>query len=89
MVDPRRSLPDVCVAVLTARFAAVDGIGVPCCFVTPIIKPFGQIVFNILEHASVRWFAIGVEKPEISSSPCPLFLLSCQIAALSGFGVPR
>jgi hypothetical protein len=24
--------------------------------VTPIIKPFGKIVGNILEHASVRWF---------------------------------
>jgi hypothetical protein len=56
MVDPRRSLPDVCVAVLAASFAAADGIGVPRCFVTPIIKPFGQIVANILEHASVRWF---------------------------------
>ena len=55
MVDPWQSLPVVCVAVLAVSFAAVDGIGVRC-FVTPIIKPFGQIVFNILEHVSVRWF---------------------------------
>jgi hypothetical protein len=56
MVDPRRSLPDVCVAVLATSFAAADGIGVPRRFMTPIIKPFGKIVANILEHASVRWF---------------------------------
>jgi hypothetical protein len=48
MVDPRRGLPVECVAVLAVSFAAVDGISVPRCFVTPIIKPFGQVVFKIL-----------------------------------------
>jgi len=56
MVDPRRSLPTAFVAVLAVSFADVDGIGVPHCFMTPIIKPLGQVVPNILEQASVRWF---------------------------------
>ena len=56
MFDPHRSLPVVWVAVLADSFAAVDGISVPRCFDTPIIKPFGKIVVNIFEHTSVKWF---------------------------------
>lgn len=56
IVDPRWCLPVVCVAVLAASFPAVDEIGVPSCLVVLIMKLFGRIVGNILEHASVKWF---------------------------------
>jgi len=81
MVDPRRSLPVVCVAVLAASFAAIDGIGVPRCFVTPIIKPFGQIVFNILEHTSVRRFhhrSWETREIDISVPAVPAVLSDCS-----------
>jgi hypothetical protein len=88
MVDPRRSLPDVCDAVLAARFAAVDEIGVPRCFVMPIIKPFVQIVANILEHTSIKWFCHRCSGTRDIIIFVPLFLLFGQIAALSGLAFP-
>jgi hypothetical protein len=56
MVDPWQSLPVVCVTVLAASVAAVDGFGVPRCFVTPIVNPFGEVGDKVLEHVSVIGF---------------------------------
>ena len=67
--------------VLATSFAAVDGIGVPRCFVTLIIKPFSQIVFNILEHTSVRRFhhrSWETREIDISVPAVPAVLSDCS-----------
>jgi len=54
----------------------------------PIIKPFGQIVVNILVHTSVKWFYNRSWETRDIFTSVPAFLLSCSSASAFGTHVP-